>query len=292
MGTKGVQLVKSVRKESVALILTLLSLTLLASCKDGSNASPSNWFPTNSIYAYMKAVQHESGSVTTTVQLRDGLSSTAAYLYLSNGETLYASLDVPPQQYLNFNGNLFGNALELSQHLKVMSSRNLYTDYLLFTQVVWGKPEHFSVNTPISSASPTRAYVDFERTGNVMTGDSSIALPPAFQILTPAAEANVPRATAVVLTWSNVDPTTTMKLDVGVICTDGSQKTLNLSLGPDTGTTTQNSASYLPTGVSPSVNCRVAFMLQRVRTGGVSPKFAAGSFEGAQQRTVQFTITP
>jgi len=54
----------------------------------------------------MKAVQDESGNVTTTVQLRDGQATTAAYLYISDGEALYTSLDVPPQQYLNFNGDL------------------------------------------------------------------------------------------------------------------------------------------------------------------------------------------
>ncbi|MDO8262047.1 MAG: hypothetical protein Q7T21_02370 [Gallionella sp.] len=293
-GMKGTRLMEFTCKGAVAPILTLLSLTLLAGCGVGDPASPSNLYPTSSIYAYMKAVQIESGNVTTTVQLRDGPASTAAYLYLSDGESLYTSLDKPPQQYINFNGDLFGNSLELSQHLKVMSARDLYTDFYLFTQVVFGKPEYFSLDTPSTSSSPVRAYVDFERTGHVMTGESSVELPPAFQITAPAGEASVSRATPLVLTWTGVDPATTMKLDVAGVCADGSPYTLNLILGTDTGSATLNSADYFPaTGTSPSTNCRVAFLLQRVRLGGVSSQFAFGSFsEGVQQRTIQFTSTP
>ncbi len=281
------------RKGAVASILTLLSLTLLAGCKGGSNASPSNWFPTSSIYAYMKAVQNESGGVTTSVQLRDGPASTAAYLYLSSGENLYSSLDVPPQQYLTFNNDLFGNSLDLSQHLKVMSSRDIYTDYFLFTQIVWGKPEYFSLDTPSASSIPTRAYVGFERAGNVMTGDSYVELPPVFQILAPASNASVSRASPIILTWSGADPASTMELDVAGICIDNSQYTLHLILGADTGSATLNGASYFPaTGINPSISCRVAFLLQRVRLGGVSAQFAFGSFKGVQQKTVQFTSNP
>lgn len=267
---------------------------LLAGCGGGGSPAPSTSYPTSSIYAYMKAVQDESGNVTTTVQLRNGSASTSTYLYLAGGETLYASLDIPPQQYLNFSGNLFGNSLVLSERLKVMASRDLYINYGLFTQVVSGKPEYFTVDTPTVGSSPVRAYVDFSRAGNVMTGASSIDLPPAFQILAPAAEASVSRAAPLSLSWTNVDPTATMILDVAGSCVDGSRYTLNHIIGPDTtGSVTLTSADYFPaTGISSSINCRVAFMLQRVRTGGVSTQFAFGSFNGIQQRTVQFNTTP
>jgi hypothetical protein len=241
----------------------------------------------------MKAVQDVSGNVATTVQLRDGAGSTAGYLYLAGGETLYTSLDISPQQYLNFNGDLFNDGRALSEHLKVMASRDLFTDFILFTQIVVGKPEYFSLDTPSTGSSPVRAYVDLDRVGNVLAGESSIALPPAYQISAPASGASISRATPLALTWTNVDPTTTMRLDVAGICVDGSRYTQSLVLGADAGSATLNSADYFPaTGISPSVNCQVAFILQRVRTGGVSPNFAFGSFEGVQQRTVQFTTTP
>lgn len=291
-GMKGTQLMGFTCKGFAAPTLALLSLTLLAGCNGGDTASPSYWYPTNSIYAYMKAVQDESGSVTTTVQLRDGPTSTAGYLYLSSGESLYSSLDVPPQQYFSFTGDLFSNSLELSQHLKVMSQRDLFSDFLLFSSVVWGKPEYFTFNTPGANSSPTRAYVDFERAGHVMTGESFSELPGAFQILAPASEASVSRATPLTLTWTGSDPTTTMELDVAGICIDDSKFNLHLILGADTGFATLNGADYFPaTGISPSIECRVAFMLQRVRTGSVSPKFAFGSFKGVQQRTVQIIST-
>ena len=241
----------------------------------------------------MKAVQDESGNITTTVQLRDGTLNTAKYLYLGAGDILYTSLDVPPQQYFSFTGNLFSNSLTLSQHLKVAAVRDLYTDYFLFTQTLYGKPEYFSVDTPSPGASPIRAYVDFERAGNVFTGPSFVDVPLAYQILAPATDAIVSRAAPLTLTWTNADATTTMRLNVAGVCVDGTRYSQSYIIGTDTGTTTLSSANYFPaTGTSPSTNCRVAFILQRVRTGGVSPKFAFGSFEGVQQRTVQFTTTP
>ena len=281
------------RMRAAVPILMWLSVTLLTGCGQGNQAKPSTWFATSSIYAYMKAVQDQSGNVTTTVQLRDGPATTAAYLYLASGETLYSSLDVPPQQYLNFNGNLFTNSLDLSKHLKVMSSRDLYTDLLLFTQVVFGKPEYFANDTPQAGASPVRAYVDFERTGQVFAGPSSIDLPGGFQIAAPAADFSAPRSTPLALTWTNADPATTMELDVAGVCVDNSRYTMHLSL-PDTGSATLNGANYFPaTGVNPATTCRVAFLLQRTRIGSVSSQFAFGStFTGVQQRSVQFNSIP
>jgi hypothetical protein len=287
---KGVRFMKFTRKGAVAPIFALLSLTLLAGCGGGQNTVlPSASVTTNSIYAYMQAVQDESGNITTTVQLRDGPTNTARYLYLSSGDVLYTSLDIPPQQYLNFSGNLFDNSLKLSDHLKVASVRDLYTDYFLFNKVLTGKPEYFSVDTPSASSSlPVRAYVDFERSGK-LTGPSSIDLPPAYQIVAPASNASFSRAFPLTLSWTNVDPTTTMRLNAAYVCLDGSRDHLSKILGTDTGSATLSSSDYSP---ATGVNCQVALILQRVLTGGVSTQFAFGSFEGIQQRTVQFTSIP
>src|ERR1022692_4638266 len=192
---KGARFMKFTRKGAFAPILVLLSLTLLAGCGGGNSPSPSTSYTTNSIYAFMKAVQDESGNVTTTVQLRDGMLSTSQYLYLGAGDILYTSLDVPPEQYINFSGNLFNNSLLLSQHLKVAAVRDLYINYFLFTQVVTGKPEYFSDDTPSTSSAAVRAYVDMERAGPVFTGASYVDLPSAYQILAPAANAIVSCAT-------------------------------------------------------------------------------------------------
>lgn len=282
------------RKGAAASIVMAVLPVLLAGCGGGSSPLPTGSFTTGSIYAFMKAVQNESGSVTTTVQLRDGVDPiTARYLYLSAGESLYSSVEKPPQEYVNFSGNLFDNALDLSQHLKVMTSRDLFIDYFLFTQIVYGKPEYFATDTPIAGTSPVRAYVDFSRSGNVLTGTSSIDLPGAFQIGSPAAAATLSRATPVSLTWDNVDATTTMTLNVAGVCTDGNRYSMTVNLGTDTGAATLNSADYFPaTGVGTTANCLTAFILQRSRTGPVSAQFAFGSFTGVQQRTVQFTTTP
>jgi hypothetical protein len=267
---------------------------LMEGCGSGNSASPSTSYPTNNLYAFMTAVQDESGKVSTTIQLRDGTASTAQYLYLDGGEAFFTSLDIPPQQYLNISGDLFGNSLALSQHVRVAAVRYLYTDYFLFAKTVYGKPEYYSVDTPGSGSSPVRAYVDFSRAGNVMIGASSIDLPPAYQIVAPVSDATFSRATPLTITWTNVDPTATMMFDVAGICAEGSRYNQSHVIGPDTtGSVTLTSADYFPaSGISSSINCRVAFILQRVRTGGVSTQFAFGSFNGIQQRTLQLNTTP
>jgi hypothetical protein len=282
---------KLVRMGAIAPLLMLLMT--LAGCGPGEIPSPSNLFVTNNIYAYMKAVQDESGDVITTVQLRDGNLPAANYINLSGGDTLYSSLDVPPRQYLSFEGDLFANSLNVSQQLKVMAERDLYRNFILYSEVLWGKPEYFASGTPAGGASPVRAYVGFERAGNALVGESSVALPPAFQILAPVAESSLSRATPVTLSWTDIDAASTMELDVAGDCLDGNRYTQHFVIGADTGTVTLNSADYFPaTGVSPTISCRVAFMFQRVRLGGISTDFAFGSFTGVQQRTVQFTSVP
>lgn len=276
-----------------SMLLLVLVVMQLAGCGGSSAPSPSTSFATSSIYAFVRSVQDESGSVTTTVQLRDGAASTAGYIYLAGGETLYASLDAPPAHFMSFSNDLFGNSVTTSQRLKVMQSRNLYIDHLLFETFAVGNPEYVASDTPASAATPVRAYVDLERTGKVMAGASSIELPPAFQITAPASAAIVSRASPPTLTWSPVDPASTMMLEVAYVCDDGTQGSPDaFNLGLDTGSAVL-SASHLPTPTTtPSSNCQTAFKLQRVRTGSISANFALGNIKGIQQRAVKFTTTP
>jgi hypothetical protein len=276
-----------------SVLVSSLVVVLLAGCGGDSAPHPSDWYATGSIYAFIKAVQDESGSVTTTVQLRDGSDiATARYLYLDGSDTLYATLDIPPRQYMSFSGDLFNNSLVTSQNLKVMSSRNLFTDHLLFSSVTSGKPEYFSVDASAAGSSTVRAYVDLERSGNVMVGESSIELPPAFQITTPLAAASVSRTSPPVLTWTPVDATSNMLLDIAYLCADNSNGTLSFDLGVDTGSAVLDAAHFPTPPTNPSSSCQVAFKLQRVRTGSISANFALGTFTGVQQRAVRFTTIP
>lgn len=272
-----------------SVLVSSLVAVLLAGCGGDSAPRPSDWYATANIHAFIKAVQDESGSVTTTVQLRDGPNiATARYIYLGGSDTLYATLDIAPRQYMNFSGDLFGNSLATSQNLKVMSSRNLFTDHLLFTSVAAGQPEYFAVDTPAAGSPTVRAYVDLERSGQVLAGESSIELPPAFQITTPLAAASVSRASPPVLNWTPVDATSNMQLDVAYLCEDDSSNTMSFDLGVDTGSVVLD-ATHFPTPANPSSTCQVAFKLQRVRTGSISANFALGNFKGIQQRAVRFT---
>jgi hypothetical protein len=150
-------------KRGATLSISGLAIVLLTSGCGGNAPSPSGSYATGNIYAYMKAVQDDNGDVTTTVQLRDGPANTAGYLYLSSGETLYANLEKPASQYMGYSSNLFSNSANLTQNLKVMGSRDLYFDYLLFTQIAYGKPEYFALEKPAAGMNPVRIYVDFER---------------------------------------------------------------------------------------------------------------------------------
>ncbi len=291
------QLGKSMKKGAELCSFGLATGVLIAGCGGSNTPLPSGSFPTSSIFAYMKAVQDESGGITTTVQLRDGNASTARYLYLSSGDTLYASVDKPPQQYFSFSNNVFANAQDLSQNLVTMRARDLFVDYFLFSQITYGKPEYYMVGTPGLVASSVRAYVDLERSGYAWTGPSSIDLPGGFHIQSPVAASNVSRAASLMLSWDNVDATTKMTLNVAGICdgTSNSRYSMIKELGNDTGTATLNSADYFPppaSGIAATANCLTAFILQRARTGGVSTNFAFGGFTGVQQRTVQFNTTP
>lgn len=267
---------------------------LLTGCGGSSAPKPSGAYPTNSIYAFMKAAQEENGNITTTVQLRDGPDvNTAGYLYLSSGEVLYSSLNRPPQQYMSFSNNLFSNSLDLSQRVRIMSSRYLYMDYVLFSNVVSGKPEYFASDSPDAGTTTARAYVDFERSGQVMAGTSYVDIPTSFQITEPATAARIPRATPITLTWAGADPSTTMRLGGAIVCEDTTQNSWNSISIPNTGTATLNSADFLPAASDPTKTCQTIFMLQSVKTVLLSTPFALGSnFEGIQQRTVQFSIVP
>ena len=224
--------------------------------------------------------------------MRDGATSSADYLYLSDGDGLFSALDTSPQQYLDFSGNLFSNSLELSQHVKAMSSRDTSVDYGIFTGVSYGTVEYFAVETPSASSSPTLAYIDFKRSGNAVSAESSVELPPAFQILTPASDAIISRSTPLTVSWTGLDPSTTIEIDVAGICADNSRFTDHLNLSTDRGLYILQATNYFPSWASPSLSCRVAFGIQRVRLGSASPQFALGIFKGIQQRTVQFTSTP
>lgn len=268
-------------------------LLLLVGCEDEEEPLPTAWFATQEIYAHMKAVQNERGSVLTTVQLRNGAGSNAAYLYLSSGENLYTSLNQPPEQLLSFSDDLFTNAQATSSDLQLMQSRYLSAEYVLFSEVVWGSPEYYVTDTPETSY-PTRAYVVLERKEHEMTSSSVVDLPSPFHILEPAQWSSISRTNPLQLTWSDVDPKSTMQLDVAGLCDSDARYTMSLILGTDVGAKTLTSADYFSSTISPQSNCHLAFLLKRIRSDGtVSTEFAFGStFQGIQQRTVQFTSTP
>lgn len=269
-------------------ISIIFSFLLLSGC-NSDDPLPSAGITTTEIFPIMKSVQYEDGSVLTTVELHN---FSGDFLYLSNGDKLLTSLDAPPEQFTSFDNNLFTNAQLLSNSVNVLQERYLYTDYFLFFIETYGTPEYYALDDTSGISAPIRSYVTFERNNQQTATNSWVDLPATFSILNPAAHDSISRSGTLTLTWSGFDNVSTMKLDVGAVC-DGVRYPASINLGiVNTGSIVLNSADYFPVAPAVTSNCSVSFLLKRQSLGFVSTAFGGGSFEGIQQRTVQFTSVP
>ena len=273
------------KSKGIGIVIFLLSLT---GCNNDTPL-PSNSVTTTEIFPAIKSVQYEDGSVLTTVELHNFLGD---YLYLSSGDNLLSSLDVPPEQLTGFSDNLFANAQVLSNRVNVLQERNLFTNYILFYTVIDGSPEYYALDNTDGLSLPIRSYVTLQRLNHQSATNSWVELPPAFSIMTPDPYSSISRSGTLTLSWSNFDNVSIMKLDVGAVC-DGIRYPASLNLGiVNTGSIVLNTADYFPIAPPPTSNCSVSFLLNRQKLGFISPDFGGGSFEGIQQRTIQFTSTP
>ncbi len=256
-------------------ILPLLPLLLLTGCSD--EPVPSSTLSASDIVPIITATEDQSGEVEITAVLYNTLMSMTT---LSNGDKFYTSLGTPPDQLMNITSDLFSNSQTMSTRLKVMQERT--------------SSEYFSLDTTAGLTPPVRAYVAFERSGGQWTGQTWVDLPNDFTILTPNASSLLSRAQPITLSWSDVDPTTTMQLQSAVIC--GGQPFYKNDLPPfgtDTGSVVLNAADYFPAG-APDINCFATLILQRVgparATAGLG--LGPGTIQSIKERSVEFTSTP
>ncbi|MES0328485.1 MAG: hypothetical protein ABUK13_09885, partial [Gammaproteobacteria bacterium] len=137
-----------------------------------------------------------------------------------------------------------------------------------------------------------RSYVTFDRSNQPSAANSWVELPPDFSILNPSSNSSVSRSGTVTLQWSDFDNVSIMKLDIGAVC-DGVRYPASINFGiVNTGSIVLSSADYFPVTPLSTSNCSVSFLLKRQSLGFVSPAFGGGTFEGIQQRMVQFTSIP
>ncbi|MFO7592848.1 MAG: hypothetical protein R6X15_02230 [Pseudomonadota bacterium] len=261
--------------------LPLLSLLLLGGC-GGSDSSSSSNYTNTQIAPRITASQDQSGDVTTVAILQ---SSSGASLYLGDGDRLYASLNTPPADLVNTDGDLFETGHELTTRVQIMES--------LGTEKYYANESTDDLNPPI------RAYVGFERGNGEWVGQTSVVIPRDFTILSPASYSSISRNTddPITLSWTNVDETTTMKLHSRVICNNLTYLAEEaISLGADTGTAEVSASDYFPANAPTDINCHAVFTLERSspeRPISEELGTAGGSsIIGIKQKMVEFTSTP
>jgi hypothetical protein len=266
------------------------ALGLLCAC---TPSRPSTAFPASSIWAQIQATQDGAGMVMARIRLRDGPTSSAGYIYLAGGDTLLVSLDRPPHQFLAFRGDVFGGVQDLTDHVRVLAHHDLFEDLDLFVETLLGIPQYDTRFGPVPGAPP-QVFLELDRGGASPVGESSAGLPPGFSVAAPADGATLSRAAPLALAWSPADADSAMEVDVAVDCGPGLRSSVHLVLGPDGGSATVPPAAYFPWSgsVPASATCSAVVLLQRVRTGGVSPDFGGGSFRAVQQRSARFRLAP
>lgn len=284
--------------KTIARVLPFIfSLLLIACGGDGDVVipQPTGSFADSEIYPTIKAVEDSNGVVLTTAVLRAGIDPSSTPLYLSSGDKLYASLGTPPEQLLSFSDDLFNNSLTLSTRLKLMKQRSQVNHYYLFSRVITGTPEYFATDSSNGLSRPLQAYVGFERGDMQWAGSASVQMPMTFSVLAPTFASSHSRAEPLTLTWSDVDPNSTMRLSVGGVCGEETFTIDGIELGADTtGTHVLDANDYFPDAMPLDASCQLAFILNRVGQTQIAYFGLAGigSFQGRQERTVIFTTTP
>lgn len=255
-------------------------LLFIVACDGGGD--PSSSYSSTEISPTITITEDQKGDVLTLVQLQ---STSGSSLYLSDGDTLYASLNTPPYQLLSASEDLFSVGETISSRLKLLEKRSTGT--------------YYTIDNTAGLPSPVRAYVAFIRGSGEWTGQTGIELPTAFSILNPAVDSSISRSVEdpITLSWTNTDSATTMEMESQVICNGDyyPQTPMVIALGTDTGTVQLNTADYFPS-TAPDMVCHAVFTLKRmtpVRYISSELGTAAGSsIQGIQKRTIEFTSTP
>lgn len=274
---------------NVLSIVTTLGILSLGGCSSSSIPLESGLITTVEIFPIMKAVQNVDGSVNTTVELHN---FSGTFLYTSDGDSLYSSLDATPESYKNIETDLFSNVQKYSSNVKKLNSRYIFRNFGIFSTENNSASEYYANQSLENSSTPMRSYVSFERAENQDATGSSVEFPPSFVITNPDASSSISRAVGpLTLTWSDPD-SLTMNLDVAVLCgTARWEYSVSIS-APNTGSHVLNTVDYFPVASEGNSSCNVAFVLRRSQAGVVSASFGGGTFTGIQQRIVQFTSTP
>lgn len=258
-------------------ILPLLPLFLLGGCDDSDSSSSS--YSSTQIAPRIIVSEDQYGNVTTTAVMQT-ISGTS--LYLADGDTLYAALNTSPEELINADDDLFQTGHDLTTQVQIMEQR--------------GTGKYYAIDSTDDLTPPIRAYVGFERGDGDWAGQTSVVIPRDFTVLSPAYYSSISRSTEdpITLSWTDVDETTTMELDVRMIC-DNETYFATVPLGVDTGTAQVNAVDYFPAD-APDMSCHAVFTFARMtpeRYIAEELGTAGGSsIRGIKQIMVEFTSTP
>lgn len=260
-------------------MLIILPLILLGGCDDSDSSSSSSDYTNTQIAPRITAVEDQNGDITVVAEMQaiDGTS-----LYLASVDRLYTSLNTPAREPLSSDDNLFETGYELTTDVHLMVQRD--------------PGEYISFHNTGNLTPPFKTYVAFERGDGGWLGQTSVVIPGGFTILNPAPYSSISRSTEdpITLSWTGIDETTTMELDVRLIC-DNDTYTTSVTLGTDTGTAQVSAVDYFPS-FAPNTTCHAVFTLSRagpVRYISEELGTAGGSsIRGIKQEMVEFTSTP
>lgn len=268
-------------------VLALL-VVMVTGC--GDDVVGSKDVATSDMYADINAWSFGESIILVTADLKKGDANSDTHVVLEGDDRMLVSLNVPVDA-AGGNGDLFDRVDAATAAHKVMDGG---------PEVVSGIPLLFS---DFWIAAPYRARFDIAKVGDRFivaleradfadAPNSSVVLPEAFVINTPASGALATRSADLVISWSPVQAAAWVEVKAAVACPTGVNEKWSPTptLTVDTGTVTIPVGSFT---AAASATCDLLIIVDRFLQGGVDPNFGrGGSIRAHQSRFVTVKSIP
>lgn len=137
--------------------------------------------------------------------------------------------------------------------------------------------------------------VSLERSSATSANNSTVRLPPNFEIFTPQAFSHFSEVALLDISWGPTNPGGTIEVRVNATCPDPQDNTQNLSFSDvvnieDNGNYSTNFLSQL-TDADTDAGCDLSIILERKNTGTLDPAFTEGGYIRAIQRREEADIS-
>lgn len=137
--------------------------------------------------------------------------------------------------------------------------------------------------------------VALERSSATSANNSTVRLPPNFEIFTPQAFSHFSEVALLDVTWGPSNPGSTVEIHASATCPNPQDNTQNLSFSEvvnteDDGSYSSNILSQL-TDADTDAGCDLSITIERVNSGDLDPAFTEGGYIRAIQRREEADIT-